>query len=49
MKFNSIEPFVPSGKDFQASRQLFLEFGFGITRKAADYIVFENNGGRFIL
>jgi hypothetical protein len=49
IKFNSIEPSVLSGKDFQGLCRLSLEFGFGITRKAADYIVFENNGGRFIL
>ena len=49
MKFNSIEAFVPSGKDFQASRQLFLELGFNIVWEANDYIGFENNGCRFIL
>ena len=30
MKYNSIEDFVPSGSDFHASRQLFLELGFNI-------------------
>lgn len=49
MKYNSIEPFVPSGKDFKASRQLFLELGFKITWEANDYIGFENNGCKFIL
>lgn len=49
MKYNSIEAFVPSGKDFQASRQLFLELGFNITWEADDYIGFENNGCRFVL
>lgn len=49
MKYNSIEAFVPSGSDFQASRQLFLELGFEIKWEAADYIGFENNGCRFIL
>ncbi len=49
MKFNSIEPFVPSGKDFQASRQLFSELGFSIIWEAADVVGFENNGCRFIL
>lgn len=31
MKYNSIEPFVPSGAAFQKSRQLFLEIGFQIS------------------
>jgi hypothetical protein len=49
MKFNSIEPFVPSGKDFLASKQLFLELGFNIIWEAGEMIGFENNGCRFIL
>ena len=49
MKYNSIEPFIPSGSNFQASRQLFLELGFSITWEKSDYIGFENNGCRFIL
>ncbi|MBX7169818.1 MAG: hypothetical protein K1X72_02600 [Pyrinomonadaceae bacterium] len=49
MKYNSIEAFVPSGKDFQLSKQLFLELGFKIVWEAEDYIGFENNGCRFIL
>lgn len=49
MKYNSIEAFVPSGNDFQASKQLFLELGFNIRWEADDYVGFENNGCRFIL
>jgi hypothetical protein len=49
MKYNSIEPFVPSGKDFQLSRQLFLEFGFNIVWENGDLVGFENNGCKFIL
>jgi hypothetical protein len=49
MKFNSIAAFVPSGKNFQKSKQLFLELGFNILWEANDYIGFENNGCRFIL
>lgn len=49
MKYNSIEAFVPSGSDFQASRQLFLELGFHIVWETNDYAGFENNGFRFIL
>ncbi|MGC2235117.1 MAG: hypothetical protein WA584_03080 [Pyrinomonadaceae bacterium] len=48
-KYNSIEAFVPSGSDFQASKQLFLELGFSITWENGDYVGFENNGCRFIL
>lgn len=49
MKYNSIEAFVPSGSDFQASRLLFLELGFNIVWEAKDFVGFENNGCRFIL
>ena len=49
MKYNSIETFVPSGRDFQASRRLFLELGFQINWETDDYVGFENNGCRFTL
>ncbi len=49
MKYNSIEPFVPSGKDFQASRQLFLELGFNILWETGEMISFENNVCKFYL
>jgi len=49
IKYNSIEAFVPSGSDFQASRQLFLELGFEIVWEADGFVGFENNGCRFIL
>lgn len=49
MKFLSIEPFVPSGSDFEGAKQLFQELGFRINWDAGDYIGFENNGCRFIL
>lgn len=49
MKYNSIEAFVPSGADFQKSRQLFIELGFNIAWEADDYVGFENNDCRFIL
>ena len=49
IKYQSIEAFVPSGRDFQASRQLFLELGFNNVWETNDYIGFENNGCRFIL
>jgi len=49
MKFHSLEPFVPSGKDFAASKQLFQELGFKINWDAGDYIGFERDGCKFIL
>lgn len=49
MKYNSIEAFVPSGSNFNQSRQLFLELGFNIDWENGDYVGFENNGCRFIL
>jgi len=49
MKYNSIQPFVPSGSDFQAAKELFLELGFNIAWESDGYIRFENNGSGFIL
>jgi hypothetical protein len=49
MKYNSIQTFVPSGSNFQASKELFLELGFKIIWESAGYIKFENNGCGFIL
>lgn len=49
MKYNSVEAFVPSGSDFQKSRQLFLELGFQIVWEADGFVGFENNGCKFIL
>jgi hypothetical protein len=49
MKYNSIQPFVPSGSNFQASKELYLELGFNIVWESDGYIRFENNGGGFIL
>jgi hypothetical protein len=49
MKFHSLEPFVPSGKDFASSKQLFQELGFKISWDAGDYIGFERDGCKFIL
>lgn len=49
MKFLSIEPFVPSGNDFENSKQFFLALGFSITWDAGDYIGFEKDACTFIL
>ncbi len=49
MKFISLEPFVPSGSNFEGSKQFFLELGFNISWDAGDYIGFERDGCKFIL
>jgi hypothetical protein len=49
MQFISLEPFVPSGKDFESSKQLFIAIGFKVNWDAGDYVGFENGGCKFIL
>ena len=49
MTFLSLEPFVPSGENFEGSKQLFQELGFKINWDAGDYIGFEKDGCKFIL
>ena len=49
MKFLSLEPFVPSGSNFEGSKQFFQELGFKINWDAGDYTGFEKDGCKFIL
>jgi hypothetical protein len=49
MTFHSLEPFVPSGSDFEQSKQFFQELGFSINWDGGAYVGFENNGCKFIL
>lgn len=49
MKFLSLQPFVPSGSDFNRSKQLFLDLGFVILWDQGDYVGFAREGCRFIL
>jgi hypothetical protein len=49
MKFLSLQPFVPSGHDFDKSKLLFRELGFTVSWDAGDYAGFEKDGCRFIL
>lgn len=49
MKFFSLEPFVPSGPDFEAAKLFFQELGFKINWNAGDYVGFERDGCKFIL
>ena len=49
MKFLSLEPFIPSGSNFETSKQLFLSLDFKITWDAGDYVGFDRDGCKFIL
>lgn len=44
-----IVPFVPSGGDFQRSRELFRELGFEESWRADDYVGFTCGTAKFIL
>lgn len=49
MKYLSLQPFIPSGSNFEASKQLFIEMGFIIGWNAGDYVGFESDSCKFIL
>ncbi|HTL07112.1 MAG TPA: hypothetical protein VL307_02605 [Chitinophagaceae bacterium] len=49
MKVHSIAPFVPSGSDFQASKQFFQALGFELTSDQHGYAGFQKDGCAFIL
>jgi hypothetical protein len=49
MRFHSIEPFIPSGSNFEKSRQLFLEIGFEIRWEGNGYVGFQKDNCQFIL
>ena len=49
MKFLSLEPFIPSGENFEGSKKLFQELGFKMAWDAGDYTGFEKDGCKFIL
>lgn len=49
MKFKSLEPFVPSGSNFNGAKQFFQELGFKINWDAGGYTGFEKDGCKFIL
>jgi hypothetical protein len=49
MKILSIEPFVPSGANFEAARQFFQDLGFQINWEVDGYIGFQYDECRFIL
>jgi hypothetical protein len=49
MKFLSLEPFVPSGSNFEGSKQFFIELGFHINWEVDGYVGFQRDECRFIL
>ena len=49
MTLLSLEPFIPSGPDFERAKQFFITLGFTITWDAGGYTGFEKDGCRFIL
>lgn len=49
MAFLSLQPFVPSGSDFEGAKKFFQELGFSIRWDAGDYIGLGNEGSQFIL
>jgi len=49
LKVLSLSPFIPSGKDYAASRRLFNELGFDEIWENAGYTGFRNGDAKFIL
>jgi hypothetical protein len=49
VKFNTLQPFIPSGADFEASKQLFMALGFQINWENGGYIGFQRDNCSFIL
>ena len=49
MQFLSLEPFIPSGSNFETAKNLFVDLGFNITWDAGNYMGFEKDECKFIL
>jgi len=49
MEFLSLEPFVPSGSNFESSKQLFLDLGFHINWQVEGYAGLQRDQCRFVL
>ena len=49
MKFLSLQPFVPSGDNFEGSKQFFIELGFRVNWDSDGYAGLEKDGCKFIL
>ncbi|MEO0572134.1 MAG: hypothetical protein AAF039_10560 [Bacteroidota bacterium] len=49
MTLSNIKPFIPSGGNFEASKELFLAFGFEIIWESKGYVGFQKDSVSFIL
>ena len=49
MKFLSLQPFVPSGENFEMSKELFIALGFKVNWDGDGYAGLERDGCKFIL
>ena len=49
MKFISLQPFVPAGKHFEKSKELFLAMGFKMNWDGGGYAGFQRDDCKFIL
>lgn len=49
MSYQSLEPFIPSGPDFEKSKQLFLDLDFEIEWDGGDLVGFKSGRCKFIL
>ena len=49
IQFLALQPFVPSGSDFERSKAFFTELGFNVNWSDGGYAGFEKDGCRFIL
>ncbi|MDN3656913.1 hypothetical protein QWZ08_14795 [Ferruginibacter paludis] len=49
MQFLSLEPFVPSGSEFEKSKLFFQELGFAVNWDVGGYAGLEKDGCKFIL
>ncbi|MET0243386.1 MAG: hypothetical protein ABW174_07955 [Flavitalea sp.] len=49
MAYLSLEPFIPSGKDFEKSKQLFIELDFELSWQQDGLAGFKSGDCKFIL
>ena len=49
MKILAIQPFVPSGREFEKAKDFFKDLGFTVRWDGGDYVGYEKDGCRFIL
>ncbi len=49
MKFLSLQPFIPSGDNYEGAKEFFLALGFSIQWDAGDYVGFKRDDCSFIL